>query len=42
MHPRVYYSTILRGGRRGAPSFDESQRDLRDALRRAVPTVLPR
>lgn len=42
MRDRIYSSTLLRRGDRSAPSYDESQRDLRDALRRTVPTELPR
>jgi hypothetical protein len=42
MLDRVYYSALLRRGGRVAPTYDESRRDLSEALRRAVPTVLPR
>jgi hypothetical protein len=42
MRDRIYYSALLRRGGHTAPSYDETQRDLRDALRRTVPTELPR
>ena len=39
MSVRRYYSAIVRNGRANAPTYDESQRDLREQLRQTVATT---
>ena len=39
MSVRSYYSAIIRNGRLNAPTYSESQRDLREQLRQTVATT---
>ncbi len=39
MSVRRYYNAIVRSGRQNAPTFAESQRDLREQLRATIATT---